>query len=264
MATTTTKRRSTTFDPSSREPFKVSRSKIELFTQCARCSFLDLKLGVKRPETPTFTLNTAVDELLKREFDVHRANSTAHPLCEKYGVDVIPFPHEKLDEWRENFKGMRVHHEPTNLIITGAVDDIWKDNTTGEIFIVDYKATSKKAGPQTEDDLYDAYKRQMEIYQWLFRQNGFSVSNTGYFVYVNGRSDAAAFDGKLEFDVALIPYAGSDTWVEPTLFDLKAMLESDEIPAVGKGFRGGPCDYCVYRENAGKMLQQIHREGKKK
>lgn len=259
-----TKRRSTTFDPASREPFKVSRSKIELFTQCARCSFLDLKLGVKRPETPAFTLNTAVDELLKREFDVHRANGTTHPLCEKYGVDVIPFPHEKLSEWRENFKGMRVHHEPTNLIITGAVDDLWKDGTTGEIIIVDYKATSKKAGPQTEDDLYDAYKRQMEIYQWLFRRNGFTVSSTGYFVYVNGRSDAAAFDAKLEFDIALIPYAGSDTWVEPTLHDLKAMLESDEIPPVGKGFRGGPCDYCTYRENAGKTLQHIHREGKRK
>jgi len=61
--------RQKTFDGASKEPFKVSRSKIELFTQCPRCAYLDLKLGVKRPETPTFTLNNAVDALLKREFD---------------------------------------------------------------------------------------------------------------------------------------------------------------------------------------------------
>ena len=62
----------------------------------------------------------------------------------------------------------------------------------GELIIVDYKATSKKEGPSTEDDLYDSYKRQMEIYQWLFRRNGFKVSPVGYFVYANGDSDKVA------------------------------------------------------------------------
>ena len=90
-------------------------------------------------------------------------------------------------------------------------------NPEGEFIVVDYKATSKKIGPSSEDDLYDQYKRQMEIYQWLFRQNDFKVSPTGYFVYVNGKSDAKAFDGKLEFDVELIPYTGNDTWVEPAV-----------------------------------------------
>jgi len=246
------------YDPSAREPFKVSRSKIELFTQCARCSYLDLKLGVKRPEMATFTLNNAVDQLLKREFDIHRAKGSKHPLVEKYGLNATPFQNDKLDEWRENFKGIRYHHKPTNLLITGAIDDVWKDNISGELIIVDYKATSKKVGPSSEDDLYDSYKQQLEIYQWLFRQNGFVVSPTAYFVYVNGKSDAEAFDGKLEFDVELIPYAGSDAWVEPTLFSLKDMLMSDSIPAIGRAFRGGPCDYCTYRENAGKILQKLH------
>lgn len=253
--------RARTFDSVSAEPFKVSRSKIEIFTQCPRCAYLDLKLGVKRPETPALTLNNAVDKLLKREFDLHRAGGTVHPLCSAYGVDAIPFPHEQLSEWRENFKGMRVHHEPTNLIVTGAIDDIWKDTATGELIIVDYKATSKKK-EITEDDLYDSYKQQMEIYQWLFRRSGFPVSPIGYFVSVNGKSDAKAFDGKLEFDVALIPYRGSDAWIEPALHDLKKMLMSENIPPVGRAFRGGPCDYCTYREAAGKALTAAHRKGR--
>jgi hypothetical protein len=251
------------FDPASKEPFKVSRSKIDLFSECQKCAYLDLRLGVKRPSMPAFTLNNAVDELLKREFDIHRNKGSKHPLIERYGLDAIPLADERIEEWRDALRrGVSYLHEPTHLLVRGGIDDVWV-NPVGEFIIVDYKATSKKVGPRTEEDLYDSYKRQLEIYQWLFRRNGFSVSPTAFFVYVNGKSDAKAFDGKLEFDVELIPYTGSDTWVEPALYDLKNMLMSDEIPPSGTSFGGGPCEYCTYRESAGKLLQQLHAKNKK-
>jgi hypothetical protein len=252
------------FDPNSKEPFKISRSKIDLFTECPRCAFLDMKLGVKRPSMPSFTLNNAVDELFKREFDAHRAKGSTHPLMKAYGIDAVPFADPRMDEWRDALRrGIAYHHEPTNLILRGGIDDAWV-NPQGELIIVDYKATSKKEGPSTEDDLYDSYKKQMEIYQWLFRKNGFAVSPTGYFVYANGDSDKEAFDAKLEFDIKLIPYTGSDTWIEPTVYALKEMLMSDEIPPVGTSFGGGPCEHCTYREAAGKTLQALHAKAKKK
>ncbi|MBI4133450.1 PD-(D/E)XK nuclease family protein [Candidatus Uhrbacteria bacterium] len=237
---------------------------MDLFVECRRCAYLDLRLSVKRPSMPSFTLNNAVDELLKREFDIHRARGTTHPLVKRYGLDAIPLLDERMDEWRDALRrGISYFHAPTNIFMRGGIDDVWV-NPAGEFIIVDYKATSKKVGPSTEEDLYDSYKRQLEIYQWLFRRNGFAVSPTAYFVYVNGKSDAEAFDGKLEFDVELIPYTGSDAWVEPALNDLKAMLMGDEIPPAGKSFGGGPCEYCTYRESAGKALQEIHAKGKKK
>lgn len=248
------------FSASSAEPFKVSRSKIDLFTECQRCAYLDMKLGVKRPSMPAFTLNNAVDELLKREFDIHRAAASTHPLLQRYGLDAVPLADGRMEEWRDALRrGISYLHSPTNLLIRGGIDDVWV-NPAGELIIVDYKATSKKVGPSTEEDLYGSYKRQMEIYQWLFRKNGFAVSPTGYFVYVNGKSDAKAFDGKLEFGVELIPYTGSDTWVEPAIIDLKAMLVSDDIPPVGLAFGGGPCEYCTYRESAGKKLLSLHQK----
>lgn len=257
-----TKRSSSTFDPSSTEPFKVSRSKIDQFVECQRCSYLDLRLGVKRPSMPSFTLNNAVDELLKREFDIHRAQASQHPLLKKYGLDAVPFDDPRMEEWRDALRrGIGYHHTPTNLLVRGGIDDVWV-TPQGELIIVDYKATSKKVGPSTEEDLYDAYKRQVEIYQWLFRQNGFTVSSTAYFVYVNGKSDMKAFDGKLEFDIELIPYTGSDTWVELAVYDLKAMLLSDNIPPIGTSFGGGPCEHCTYRENAGKALRGMHLKSK--
>ncbi len=256
--------KSRTFDPSSKEPFTISRSKIDCFTECPRCSYLDLRYGVKRPSGPSFTLNNAVDELFKREFDAHRADGTVHPLAKAYGLDAVPFKDDRLEEWRDALKrGVKTHHLETNLIVRGGIDDVWQ-TPSGELIVVDYKATSKKEAPKTEDDLYDSYKKQMEVYQWLFRRNGFQVSPVGYFVYANGNSDAKAFDGRLEFEINLVSYSGNDSWVEPTLHRLKEMLMADEIPPVGTAFGGGPCDYCTYREEAGKTLQKIHADNKKK
>ena len=85
----------------------------------------------------------------------------------------------------------------------------------------------------------------MEIYQWLLRQNGHAVSSTGYFVYANGRRDLTAFDGKLEFDVKIIPYTGSDAWVDNALRNAHACLMSDTLPPSVEN-----CEYCAYRQAA--------------
>ena len=231
-----------TFDPKSSEPFKISRSKIDFFLECPRCFYMEALHGVRRPSMPSFTLNLAVDVLLKKEFDVHRAAKTQHPLLKQYGVDLVPFQHEKMDVWRENFVGVQALHQKTNLLVFGAVDDIWT-NAPGELFVVDYKATSKEGVVDKLEDTrwHNQYRRQMEVYQWLLRQNGFNVSNTGYFVYVNGKKDRAAFDGKLEFDVKLISYTGSDSWIEKGLLNIKSCLLGT-LPESGE-----LCEYCPYR-----------------
>lgn len=240
----TGKRTRNVFDPNSTEPFKLSRSRLENFIRCPRCFYLDRRLGIDQPPGYPFTLNTAVDHLLKKEFDVHRANGTAHPLMKTYGIDAVPYAHPELNAWRENFVGVQYHHAPSNFIITGAVDDIWV-NPKKELHVVDYKATSTDGEISLNAEYRGGYKRQMEIYQWLLRQNGFAVSDTGYFVYANGKKDRKAFDGKLEFSVEIIPYAGNDAWVEKTILGARACLESPKMPDPA-----GACEYCAYRKSA--------------
>jgi len=221
--------------------WKLSRSKIDLFLECPRCFYIDNKLGTKRPPIPTFQINKAVDHQLKQEFDVHRAQDTQHPLQKEYGIDAKPAPHEKIDEWRENFKGVQFLHEPTKLLVTGAIDDLWI-NGNGEYIVVDYKATAKN-DPVKELDTkwHESYKRQMEAYQWLLRKNGLKISNTGYFVYCTGKYDQKAFDKKIEFDVVLIPHVGNDSWVEPTTYEIKKCLESQDMPKQGE-----ECEHCAW------------------
>ncbi len=229
------------YNPKDKTPFKLSRSKIDLFVECPRCFYLDRRLGVGRPPGFPFSLNSAVDKLLKQEFDIHRRHQTTHPLIEKYGIDAHPVAHEQLEQWRENFVGIQYLHQPTNLTITGAIDDLWI-NSANEYIVVDYKSTAKQEQiTALNQDWHTGYKRQMEIYQWLLRQNGLKVSDIGYFVYCNGRTDREAFDGKLEFDITLIAYEGHDAWIEQVLNDIYACLQSSDIPPAHPD-----CDYCAY------------------
>ncbi len=236
--------RSIPYTPGQSEIFKLSRSKIELFTQCPRCFWLDARLKIKRPSGPPFQINKAIDELFKKEFDMYRLKAKPHPLMLENKIKAIPFSHNDLDKWRHNFTGITTLHKSTNLHIFGAIDDVWIDND-GELIVVDYKATSKNGEVNLDADWQISYKRQLEVYQWLLRQNGFKVNNTGYFVYTNARTDLDGFYDKVEFRTKVIPYQGDDSWVESTLSRMKVCLEGD-LPEVGTAAMGGECDYCLY------------------
>ena len=237
----------------------LSRSKIDLFMECPRCFYIDNKLGTARPPGFPFNLNSAVDELLKKELDSHRANGTQHPLAKAYGLDAVPLKHERMDEWRNALsQGVLCVHEKTGLTVRGGVDDIWV-NKQGELIVIDYKATSKDSRIESlDEDWHRGYKRQIEVYQWLLRQNGFKVSDTGYWFYANAMKDREAFDGRLDFELTLVPYTGNTDWIDDALVELKACLDSEELP-----LPGDTCDYCIYRETVGKKLQAFAKKNTK-
>lgn len=233
------------YDPTSHTPHTISRTKVELFVRCPRCFYMDQRLGTGQPPSMPFNLNSAVDTLLKREFDAHRAARTAHRYMREHGIDALPYSHPSLDEWREALRGgVRTHHEATNLVLRGAPDDLWV-TPSGSLHVVDYKATSKDAEVSLDAAWQDGYKRQVEFYQWLLRRNGFTVEPIAYFVYANGRRNEPAFDDKLIFDIKVIPYRGDDAWIESTLAALKQCLDAPELPA-----SGADCDFCQYRQAA--------------
>lgn len=232
------------YESGSQEPFKVSRNRVEDHVRCPRCFVMTNKHGLKKPSSPPFTLNSAVDSLLKKEFDVHRLASTVHPMVAAAGLDLVPFQHPDIDVWRSNFKGITYLHPATNLLLTGAVDDIWV-NRNGELVVVDYKATAK-AEAMTEvptGGFYDSYRRQLDFYQWLLRQNGFKVSKTSYWLYCTGKPGSDAFDGHLDFDCHLIAYESDDSWIEAELQQISYDLNHDGLPP-----RSDSCEFCSYAE----------------
>ncbi|MDP2629940.1 MAG: PD-(D/E)XK nuclease family protein [Candidatus Uhrbacteria bacterium] len=242
------------FDPSSLEPHKVSRSKIDMFLECPRCFYLDQRLGVKRPSMPAFSLNSAVDALLKNEFDILRGKKQSHALMEKFGVDALPYQHPDLPKWRgevNRFSGALVLDESSNLFVDGLIDDVWV-NKKGELMLVDYKSTSTTKAISLDDEYKQGYKIQMEIYQWIFRKLGFNVSKTGYFVFANAGKDRESFDGRLEFEMSIVSYDGDDSWVAKTLLAIRKCLADDKIPEAGTD-----CEHCAYRQMAGEAIREV-------
>jgi hypothetical protein len=223
---------------------KLSRSALEQFIRCPRCFYQQRNLGLKQPSMVPLTLAVATDALLKNEFDAIRGQDVAHAVWQGHGLNVRAFEHSDLDLWRNNFKGIRINHT-CGAEVFGAVDDVWENLDTGELHIVDYKSTSKQGEPSIDVGWGAGYKRQMEIYQWLFRQAGFRVSKTGYFLYVNGSKQGGFYqsgtEGVMRFVTTLIPYDGDDFWVEDSVEAAVRCLHSNQTPE-----SGAKCDNCRY------------------
>lgn len=218
---------------------KLSRTKLELLIDCPRCFWLYAGQNIARPFGAPYTINNAIDFLLKKEFDEHRKNGTAHYLIEREGIDAVPYWHDDIDKWRTNFTGIQYEDKKNDFLVFGAVDDVWVDSK-GNLIVVDYKASGAPEG-----ELYDSYKRQMEIYQWLLRKNGFKVLDRGYFVYCRVNKDSGFGEGKLSFGIKVQPYDGNAAWVDGKIIEARKILDGP-IPEQSED-----CQYCNYRDNVG-------------
>ena len=227
------------------EPYKLSRTRIENFCKCQKCFYLEEKLGVAKPSSFPFNLNNAVDELLKEEFDSFRGTDENHPYILNAGLDAKPFSHPNIEDWRTRNKGIGYLDEETNLYFYGLVDDVWINTKTDQIILVDYKATSKKGEVSLDAPWQISYKRQIEIYQWLFRKNSFDVQDLSYFVYCNGIQEGILFNNELKFKIKLIPYKGNDSWIDQTIKMMSEVLNSENIPESNSN-----CEYCRYIKKA--------------
>ena len=191
-----------------------------------------------------FTLNSAVDNLCKNEFDYYREKQEPHPLFIKHNIDAVPFKHPDMNKWRNNFQGISFVNEEENFKFYGAVDDVWIQ-PNGELIISDVKSTSKNNFDWLDTwNRYEypkGYRRQLEMYQWLFRKNGFQVSNKGYLVYFNGLKNEPMFNQVLKFELHLVELECNDNWVSQTLIEAKELLERDEYPQGSSS-----CDTCQY------------------
>ena len=243
------------YKPGQSQPFKLSRTKIELFKDCPCCFYLDRVQGLSRPRGPRFLINLAIDAILKREFDDYRASQKVPPLLTDFAIKAVPHDCPEIDDWRNPFVGLSYHHQATGLTVFGGVDDIWRLTDNDQLAVVEYKATAK-AGRISQLDppgsYHDSYRRQIEIYQWLMRQNQLPVAETGYFVYVNGDLDqdrlnpkgskARSRSARLDLKIEIFAYQPADlNWINSILVSIKNCLDQSQPPA-----RSVDCSHCDY------------------
>lgn len=229
---------------------KLSRTKLELAIDCPFCFWMDMKLNVSRVKGPPFTLNNAVDWLLKAEFDKYREKKLTHPVMVAHRIVAAPWNDARLRLWRHTFTGIQTQYE--GFLVYGAVDDIWIDAIM-DLHVVDYKATGAK-----ETQIYDSYRRQMEIYQWLLlQQEKVKVSPVGYFLYAQAdKTDGFDADVKarLPFTMSIKVLNGDVAWVGPAIKEAARILKSDTPPVPRKN-----CGYCGFVRASYEMLLQAEK-----
>ena len=200
---------------------------------------------MKRPgtEPDSFTLNNTVDLLWKREFDQYRKRQIPHPIMIKNQIDAIPFMHESINQWRSYKAGGIRFINNDGIELYGVIDDICI-TPKNELIIVDFKATAKHKQFMTynaRNQWKDSNKRQMAFYANLFKQNGFSIHNTGYFIYSTARKDMPHFNQKLDFESALLPCDIDDSWIDPTVQEILYCLDQSMPPEANK-----ECLFCKF------------------
>ena len=264
-----------TYKPENSSPFELSRGAIENLVKCEACFWLEKVKGIKPPKPAGYNLNTNTDTLLKRDFDAHRGIGP-HPLMEAAGLGHLrPFAHPNMDKWiaAPQFGAaghFHIDHEETNIRFGGGVDDVWENIETGELHIVDYKSTAQLAKepkpidasfiapPEepAEKDYKASYRRQMDMYQWIARRMGFEVSDTGFFVYVDGQhvGESGMLIGEdpwqawMRFNVSVISYEADDSWVESALAKAKNLVSSVDVCPD----HAADCDYGTYLTHVAK------------
>lgn len=180
------------------KPFQLSPNSLNLFLECPHCFWLDKRKGIKRPQPFPYALNTAVDQLLKQEFDSYRAKGEPHPLLLQHNIEAKLFPNQHmLNQWRSNFVGIRYHDIDLNATLFGAVDDVL-EFPDGKVAPLDYKSTGS-----TVPNVYDRFQLQMDVYTFLLEKNGFQTPHKGYLAFYlvdkkNGFGDRLPFKKELQ------------------------------------------------------------------
>lgn len=227
----------------SRRAVTLSRWQLNLFCECPRCFWLVNHSGVKQPKTLPFALNSAIDGLLKSEFDAHRACGTLPPILSALeGKAKLFADTEKLQAWRNNFRGVRWTDAPSGHTLYGAIDDIleFKD---GSLAVVDYKSTGSAA-----PTIYPSYQLQMDVYTFLLQQLGFRTAPKSYFAFFLVVKEDG-FNGRLPFREQLVEVDPAPGRVPAIFSQAAALAQVDAPPAPGAA-----CDLCRWYGEAAKQV----------
>ena len=82
------------------------------------------------------------------------------------------------------------------------------------VILIPQKNNFDWADTWSKYDYPKAYQRQLEMYQWVFRKEGYKVSNEGFLLYFNGLKNEPMFNQEMKFEHYLIKLDCNDEWVE--------------------------------------------------
>lgn len=158
--------------------YKLSPSRMNLFIECKRCFWLRVNDKVKRPSGPFPSLPSGVDKEVKNHFDRFRKREELPPEVADEDLELFKDQNflEKARSWRTEPKW---RDPETGALLRGGVDDLLMDG--GDIVVLDYKTRGYEPKQDTGAPSY--YERQVNLYNLILRENGYSTANYGLILY---------------------------------------------------------------------------------
>lgn len=222
----------------------LSRWQLELFAECPRCFWLLKRHGIRQPEGYPLALNTAIDSLLKAEFDEYRAKGEPHPILIEHHITAKLFGDlKRLQEWRTNVHGLRWQDPATGHTLCGAVDDIL-EFPDGSLAVLDYKSSGAK-----EITIYPSYQLQMDVYTFLLQRLGYRTAPKAFFAFFVAVKDEG-FRDRLPFRRTLVAVTPHPERVLGLFKQAVELVLSDQMPG-----RGAECRLCRWFRDAGPILR---------
>ncbi len=182
---------------------------------------------------PFPSLPGGMDLLFKNYFDSFRAKGTLPPELEGKVEAKLFTDMEKLDVWRNNFKGIAATFPEYNIFLKGAIDELLVADS-GNVIVLDFKTR----GFPTKEDSHTYYVNQLTLYTLLFEKNGYSVAPYAYLLFFWPGEFA---EGKSSFNSDLVKVEVNTNEGKKILQTVSDIIEGP-IPAANPS-----CVFCRYR-----------------
>jgi len=167
--------------------------------ECPRCFWLEKHKVWTRPAGVFPSLPGGMDRVLKKHFDKFMERGELPPEIREYGIEkgYKLFDNKaKLEIWRNNRKGIQYMDKTSGILLMGAIDNLLTKK--GKLVILDYKTR----GYPLKEDTHEHYQAQMDIYNFLLRQNGYDTEDYTYLLFYYPKEVTET--GEVIFDKKLI------------------------------------------------------------
>ena len=85
-------------------PFKISRTKIDLFFDCKRCFYVDQKFGIKRPHGTALVINNYIVNKFKKTLKSLEKLEQLYLKLIDFAAWFTALNHEKINQWINPFR----------------------------------------------------------------------------------------------------------------------------------------------------------------
>jgi hypothetical protein len=216
----------------------LSAHTLNIFRECKRCFYLEVKYDIKRPRGPMPSIATGIDSLIKNYFEHFRGKlppflkekikgTLITDLQKTYYYDIEDFPDYYL--WGRLDEAIKL---PNGLYIP-----------------LDHK--TRASCPKK---VHDAYKFQLEVYSLLLKKTNKSQEvDIGYLVYYYPEKEFTDFDASeiknvINFNFEVIEVKLDINEIKKVIKDAINCFEDDKLPESGNG--KNECEYCRWIEKA--------------